>query len=136
MAQIVPFSAILCHFRTFCKENLYLTRQPLLFQSLRQAVATDIPACRFAKHTGAGERGLPSAPLSRHLKFSATIGSDLTKQTKQLLGFRGRGFLFAVEGNFRVGGDNRRLGPEFAVVAKFDLVPQAVVRAAPASKVL
>ncbi len=31
MAQILPYSAILCHFRTFCKENLYLNRQPLCF---------------------------------------------------------------------------------------------------------
>ena len=31
MVQIVPFCAILCHFRTFCKENLYLNRQPLCF---------------------------------------------------------------------------------------------------------
>ena len=31
MAQIVLFSAILYHFRTFCKENLYLNRQPLCF---------------------------------------------------------------------------------------------------------
>ena len=27
----LPYSAILCHFRTFCKANLYLTRQPLCF---------------------------------------------------------------------------------------------------------
>ncbi len=31
MAQILPYSAILCHFRTFCKENLYFNRQPLCF---------------------------------------------------------------------------------------------------------
>ena len=32
---------------------------------------------RFAKTM---KRGLPSAPLSRHLKFPATIGNDLTIQ--------------------------------------------------------
>ena len=64
MAQIVPFCAILCHFRTFCKENLYLNRQPLCFHHLARAVATDIPACRFAKHNAGSNR---AARVSKRL---------------------------------------------------------------------
>ena len=59
MAEIV---AILCHFRVFCKENLYLNRQPLCFHHFARPWPFTIPACRFAQHTGAGERELPSTP--------------------------------------------------------------------------
>ena len=70
MAQILPYSAILCHFRTFCKENLYLNRQPLCFHHFARAVATDIPACRCKVRSRARQQAV-AAGLSRNRLLTA-----------------------------------------------------------------
>ena len=69
MAQILPYSAILCHFRTFCKENLYLTRQPLCFHHFaRDRPLTSrhaaLPSIMQVKPSRARQQAVAVAPES------------------------------------------------------------------------
>ncbi len=71
MAQILPYCAILCHFQAFCKENLYLTRQPLLFHHFaRPWPLTSRRAEDTAKRTLCTEKRKsgPLATISRRVR--------------------------------------------------------------------
>ena len=76
MAQILPFSAILCHFLTFCKETLYLSRQPLCFH-------------HFARRWPLTSRG-PGAGLSEPRATGSKMGLGSRRQPPAAGGLRSK----------------------------------------------